>query len=339
MKTCRRLRGCVAVVLAALAGLPQAVAGQSVPAGVADGVFVLRGGFDPGRQPDGNSVIFAGPRGLVVVDTGRHAAHTQALLDFAAARGQPIALVINTHWHLDHLGGNALLRARVPGLTIIASNAVAPALSGWLAESRRDMQALLDSGRADDATRSMLRIDIALIDAGPRLLPDLTLDAPRAVDGAGKPLQIGLARDAVTGADLWVYDPATGVVAAGDLVTLPVPFLDTACAPRWSDALGQLEALPFLTLVPGHGAPMTRAAFATWRQAFDGLLACAAGDRPAAACADGWIAGLGPLLPPAEHRRTRAMVDDYLGEHLRAPAAQRERFCPVPAQAVIERSR
>lgn len=326
----RRLARLLSCAAAACLAAAQAL-GAGAPEPVADGAYVLRGAFDPARQPDGNSVVFAGPRGLVVVDTGRHAEHTQALLDFAAARGQPIVLVVNSHWHLDHLGGNALLREKLPGLKIVASDAVGPALAGWLAQSRRDMQAMLDGGRADAATRTMIGIDIALIDAGPRLLPDVALSAARTtVDDAGRPLLIGLARDAVTGADLWVYDAAVRVVASGDLVTLPVPFLDTACAPRWRAALADLDALPFETLVPGHGPPMTRADFATWRGAFGALLDCAAGDAPARACADGWIAALGALLPAGEQGRARAMLDYYFGEHLRAAPARRDRFCPAP---------
>ena len=77
---------------------------RATPQAVAAGVYLQRDSFDPGRQPDGNSVIFIGPRGLVVVDSGRHAEHTQALLDFASARRTPIAVVVNSHWHLDHLG-------------------------------------------------------------------------------------------------------------------------------------------------------------------------------------------------------------------------------------------
>ncbi len=326
-------RRCALAIACATAALLITVAARAAapPLSVAEGVFVLRSNLEPARQPDGNSVFFAGERGVVIVDTGRHAEHTQALLEFAAARGQSIALVINTHWHLDHMGGNAMLREHVPGLKIVASDAVAPALAGWLASSRRDMQALLDGGRADPATRAMIKIDIGLIDAGPRLLPDVTLSAPRTpVDGAGRPLVVGLAREAVTNADLWVFDAASRVIAAGDLVTLPVPFLDTACAAGWRAALAELDtAVPFETLIPGHGAPMSHTDFATWRDAFGALLDCAAGASPASICADGWVAALGPLLPADEQGRARAMLDYYLAEHLRAPPAQRDRFCPA----------
>ncbi len=306
-------------------------AATRVPAALADGVFVLRDTFEPGRQPDGNSVIFAARGGLVIVDTGRHAEQTQALLDFAAQRGAPIRAVVNSHWHLDHLGGNAMIRDHVPDVQVIASAAVAPALRGWLAASRRDMQALLDSGRADAATQAMLRVDIALIDRGPALRPDRALDARRMINPAGQRLQVGYEAAAVTGGDLWVYDPSSRVLAAGDLVTLPVPFLDTACAPGWRTALAHLEAVPFEQLIPGHGAPMSRADFTAWRSAFDSLLTCTAGHAPDTACIDGWIGALGSLLPTAEHPRARAMLGYYVKQHLRAEPAQRDRFCAAPA--------
>lgn len=304
---------------------------HAAPLSLGKDAFVLPGSYKPGRQPDGNSVVFAGPRGLVVVDSGRHVEHTLALLDFASARQQPILAVVNTHWHLDHLGGNGLLRDRLPDLQVLASPAVGPALQGWLATSRRDMQATLAGGQADAATQGMLRIDIALIELGARLLPDTVVSGPRSLDEAGRPLQIGVVRHAVTAADLWVHDPASRVLAAGDLVTLPVPFFDTACAAGWRAALAEVDSLTFDTLVPGHGAAMDRREFSIWRQAFGGLLDCAAGASPAAACADAWVAALGPLLPVAEQPRARGMLGYYLARHLRAPPAQRDRFCPASA--------
>jgi glyoxylase-like metal-dependent hydrolase (beta-lactamase superfamily II) len=299
----------------------------AVPLPLADGVQVLRDSFSFDRQPDGNSVIFSGPKGLLIVDTGRHIEHAQALLDFAQADSKPIVAVVNTHWHLDHLGGNPLLRRQAPGLTVLASNAVAPALSGWLANSRREMQAMLDSPRTDNTARAMIGIDIALIDQGARLLPDQTLDAGRTVDVIGRPLQIGFERDAVTTADLWVYDPASRVLAAGDLVTLPVPFLDTACTSGWRAALAHLDEQPFERLVPGHGAPMSRAEFNAWRRGFDGLLACAASPVEEETCIAGWTQAMGSLLPAAQAPRARDMLMYYLGQHLRSGPERRDRFC------------
>jgi len=172
-----------------------------------------------------------------------------------------------------------------------------------------------------------MAIDIALIDQGQRLLPDQTLDAARTVDLIGRPLQIGFERDAVTAADLWVYDPASHVLAAGDLVTLPVPFLDTACTPGWRAALAHLEAQPFEQLVPGHGAAMSRADFQTWRRGFDGLLACAASPAEEEQCISGWTQAMGSLLPAAQVPRAHDVLMRTLGQQLRSAPERRDRFC------------
>ncbi|HWN06609.1 MAG TPA: hypothetical protein VNO53_05530, partial [Steroidobacteraceae bacterium] len=47
---------------------------------VAPGVELLRGAILPQRGPDGNTIVFDAPGGLVVVDTGRHAWHSGAIL-------------------------------------------------------------------------------------------------------------------------------------------------------------------------------------------------------------------------------------------------------------------
>ncbi|HET9207300.1 MAG TPA: MBL fold metallo-hydrolase, partial [Burkholderiaceae bacterium] len=70
----------------------------------------LPGRFVPGAQPDGNSVLIEAPDGWVVIDSGRHPPHVQAILDRIRASGKPLRAIINTHWHLDHIGGNRALK-------------------------------------------------------------------------------------------------------------------------------------------------------------------------------------------------------------------------------------
>lgn len=326
--TCPRLA--VASLVAA-----SSLAAHAVPVPIAPDAWVERDTFAADEQPDGNSVILAGSKGLVVFDTGRHVAHTRAIADFAEARRAPIVAVVNSHWHLDHLGGNAWLREHVPGITFYASEAVKPVFApgGWLANSRRDMQAMLDvpaDKRPDAATEAMIRIDIGLIEAGVQLQPDVVVSGPRELDANGRTLRIGHEGPSATAADLWLYDPDSKLLAAGDLVTLPAPFLDTACAPGWRAALAHVDAQPWTTLVPGHGAPMSREDFTRWRRAFEGLLDCAAGDASTATCATGWVQALGPLLATDQMGRATRMTSYYVDQHLRAPAERSDRFCAKP---------
>jgi glyoxylase-like metal-dependent hydrolase (beta-lactamase superfamily II) len=294
---------------------------------IADGVTLIGGGFLPGRQPDGNSVIFRGTAGLVVLDTGRHPEHTQKILDYAAEQQLPIVAVVNSHWHLDHISGNARLRAAYPQLQVFASSAIEGALTGFLAESRRQgLDFLAQPGDPDQ--QAEVRADIATIDSGTALYPDVRIETAGARVLGGRSLQIGLERYAVTAGDVWLYDPATRVLATGDLVTLPAPFFDTACPAHWQLVLARLDTVDFATLLPGHGAPLSRAAFATYRSAFDALLACADSQAAAADCTAGWLRDAAPLLVD-ERAQTlaRGLVDYYLTAILRGNEAKLAALC------------
>ena len=202
------------------------MAAEIVP--IAPGIDLIPGEFVPNRQPDGNSLIFRTPTGLVVMDSGRHAEHTQRILDYAHQANLPIKAVINSHWHLDHIGGNPRIRAAYPNVQIFASAAIDDAMHGFLAGYRKQLEDAI--AQAKDASKTQpWRDEIAIIDAGHVLYPDVIIDKTRTRRITGRDFVLHLESHAVTAGDVWVFDPKTRVLAAGDLVTLPVPFLDTAC--------------------------------------------------------------------------------------------------------------
>jgi glyoxylase-like metal-dependent hydrolase (beta-lactamase superfamily II) len=316
-----------------LAAVPSAAAAAPAPSAaavpavdLAPGVALLPGRFVPDVQPDGNTVIFRGPEGLVVIDTGRHADHTQSIVDFARRERAPVRVVVNTHWHLDHVGGNPRLRREFPGVRIYASSALSGALTGFLASYRASLEAQLEKAPSPEKAEP-LRAEIAIIDAGPALAPD------EIVAGSGERLLAGLHLDlhletfAVTAGDVWVFDPRSKVLAAGDLVTLPVPFLDTACPERWGAALDHLAKTDFKVLVPGHGPPLHRRELETYRRAFGNLLSCAASTRGKQECIEGWMRDAGELLGNEDPAFTRALLDYYVGDQLRGDPARTAKLC------------
>ncbi|HVV96905.1 MAG TPA: MBL fold metallo-hydrolase [Rhodanobacteraceae bacterium] len=294
---------------------------------IARDVDLVAGTFVAGMQPDGNSVIFTGKDGLVVFDTGRHPEHTQKIIDFATAAKKPVVAIVNSHWHLDHVGGNVLLRKQYPNVRVYASGAIDDALHGFLANYRTQLEDAIAKAGDDAAKTAPWRAEIALIDAGSSLAPD-----ERIVEGgsrtiAGRAFRVGYENHAVTAGDVWLYDPKTRVLASGDLVTLPAPLFDTACPEHWRTALGRLAAVDFKTLVPGHGAPMRKADFAIYRRAFDGLLACGASAQPKQACIDGWMHEAAPLIPASDEKLARSLLDYYVDQSLRGDAQKREKLC------------
>lgn len=310
--------------LAAL--LTLAAAGAAPAAGGPTGWHLVRGSFEPGRGPDGNSVFLDAPDGLILVDTGRHPAHQEKLLAYARARGRPIAAIVNTHWHLDHSGGNAEIRAAYPGAELLASTAVDGALTGFFPPSRKSAEEFLASGKASPELEWEIRRDFAAMDDVASLRATRPVTGSGAVRVAGRRLEMNLARFAATEGDVWIYDPEAKLLIAGDLVVGPVPFFDTGCPEGWREALTALAAKPFETLVPGHGAPMTKPQFLQWRTAFGNLLDCAVTDKDKADCVAGWQRDAAAFIPAGD-RRIEGMVGYYLDSRLRAPYAEREKYC------------
>jgi glyoxylase-like metal-dependent hydrolase (beta-lactamase superfamily II) len=315
-------------IAAATPAAPSPVAAPE-PQLVAPGVWMIPGGIRPNRQPDGNSVIFEAPAGLVVVDTGRHAWHREAILSLARARKKDIVAIVNTHWHLDHVSGNPDLRAAYPGLRVYSSNAIDGALTGFLRASAADSAAYLDDPKIPEETRADIRADLLTIENGAALKPDVVIPASDTMTFGGLALGVSLVPDAVTAGDVWLYDPERRVAVLGDLVTLPAPFLDTACPQGWKAALDAVAATPFEVAIPGHGTPMSRVQFLLYQAAFGAFIDCSATTVAGDDCAARWADSIRRLLgdDPLEHQRARGMAAYYV-DLLRANGG-RSRHCAV----------
>lgn len=307
---------------------PLAAASAEVPAlqHIAPGVELLAGQLQAGQSPDGNSEILRGPQGWVLIDSGRGGAHTQQLIDWIQRQALPLRAVINTHWHLDHIGGNARLRAAFPGLHIYAHPSLDAALVGFHADNRRQLEAYLPTLPADSPERARLQTELDLLKLDRALAATDAVTRSSTLTLAGRRLEVQVSLHAVTEGDLWVFDPATRTLMAGDLVTLPVPLFDSACPEGWQAALARLDQKTFSVLVPGHGAPMSHRDFAVYRHAFDHLLHCAASGSQQD-CVDGWFSDAAPLLKPADAPYGRALLAYYWDGFLKPGATGRQRWC------------
>ena len=286
-------------------------------------VKLIPGQFDPERNPDGNTIIFEDARGLIVVDTGRHKEQQAAILDYARARGKPIVAIVNTHWHLDHSGGNQELRAAFPKAALYTSSAVVAALDDFLARGLARGKALLEDPKVSDAEKAETRLGVDAISDRADLIPDHPVTGPTTIPFAPRPLRLDLAKNAATAGDTYLYDPTSGTLVAGDLVVIPAPFFDTACAKGWRKALDQLAAVPFRTLIPGHGPELSRAQFMTYRLAFDRLIDRAESKAAKTACIAGWRRDAASLLTgPKDAANADLLLDYYFDNGLRDPTVQ-----------------
>ena len=151
---------------------------------------------------------------------------------------------------------------------------------------------------------------------------------------AGKRLQMHVADYAATESDLWFYDPQAKVAVVGDLVVGIMPFMDTACADGWKAALNDISAVPFTTLIPGHGPVMSRTDFLAWKTAYENYIACGRSQAEVKTCVDGWQRDAAQFISESDRKYVAEGADYYLKTRVRSKPEEQLKFCrPGPAPA------
>jgi glyoxylase-like metal-dependent hydrolase (beta-lactamase superfamily II) len=218
---------------------------------------------------------------------------------------------VNTHWHLDHSSGNGRIKAAHPKAPLYTTTAIDRALApgGFLARNLESARPMLHNPKLSDIQKEEVRIFVATMDEREQLRPDIAIEQSDERNIAGRAFDLRVTDGAVTDADVWLYDGASGVAVLGDLVTLPAPFFETACPAQWRAALDEVWAVPFKTAIPGHGEPMSRAQFNVWHGAFNTFMDCVASESSAAPCATAWADGVALLI--GDDASARKMALEY----------------------------
>jgi cyclase len=192
-------------------------------------------------SPDGshagsNAGFIVGSNGVIVVDTFVAAEPAKDLLaEIRKITNLPIRYVVNTHYHLDHTGGNAVFAEA--GATIVAHRNV----RGWLHTEN------LKFFGADPKPEQKARVD-GLV------LPDLVYSDAVDIYLGTRLVQVRYMLGH-TGGDSVVIVPDANVVFGGDLVWQKhLPNLIDATTSDWIKTLDKLLAEhSSATFVSGHG--------------------------------------------------------------------------------------
>lgn len=250
---------------------------------VAEGVYVARRTEPPGLMVDANSLIIVNERDVVVVDANVGPASAKEVL--AALRkitDKPVRYVVNTHWHDDHVLGNAVYRDAFPGVEFIGHRTMAAYLPAQGLKNRRTMLAgapsgvamlkgLLEKSQGMDGkplapeTRSSYESDIRLVERYLAETPGVEIVAPTiaiedrlTLHRGERIIDIAHLGRGHTAGDIVVHLPNERIVATGDLVVWPVPLIGgtQSYVREWGATLEKLLALKPALIVPGHGPVM-----------------------------------------------------------------------------------
>jgi glyoxylase-like metal-dependent hydrolase (beta-lactamase superfamily II) len=195
-----------------------------------------------------NNVLLKSRDGNVLIDSGyvRHAPLTLALL--AGKRGldaAPLAFLVNTHCHADHVGGNAAIVERY-GCPVAVPAAEAPLVERW------DGHALLYEYCDQQVAR--FTVDHVLPPNSTHVWGDLEWQALAAPGHAMGALVFYNAehRILVSGDALWEH---------GFGFVMP-PEIDPTALPATRATIEMLARVDIRVVIPGHGEPFTGVAAA-----------------------------------------------------------------------------
>jgi glyoxylase-like metal-dependent hydrolase (beta-lactamase superfamily II) len=195
-----------------------------------------------------NVVAWTGPDGAVLVDSGKAEAAPQLVQSVARIAPRGVRFVVNTHWHPDHTGGNALLGQ-----------------SGTLAVSQENTR--LRMTEPQDLAEYSMEVPAATAEA----LPVVTYDDSLVLNLNGDRLELLHAPEAHTDGDGIAWWAEANVVHLGDVFYAGgYPFIDTGSGGSLAGLVAAVETVlsradARTLIVPGHGPVSTRADLAAYR--------------------------------------------------------------------------
>jgi glyoxylase-like metal-dependent hydrolase (beta-lactamase superfamily II) len=198
------------------AGVPDTPAAGLAVEQIRDHLYLIRGG---GRTIQvngkdlptaGTSAVLVTDRGTVLVDTKLPGWGAPLLETIRSITDRPLTTIVNTHPHMDHVGGNPeLADRRKDSVEIIAHEITA--------ELMREMRPVSGGPRQPDIFR----------DSEARGLPTRTFRNRLSVGSGPDRVELRYFGRAHTGGDTWVFFPELSVVHCGDLFAhKAVPPLD-----------------------------------------------------------------------------------------------------------------
>jgi cyclase len=245
---------------------------------LAEGVYTIRHEDPFPGWVHGNTTVIIGTKEVFVVDSCQlSAAAREDIAQIRQWTDKPVRYLLNTHWHMDHTGGNKDYLDAFPSLAIVAHtetrkmmDATSMSLPALMLKdataTQVQLQKNIESGKSPDGkplterdkaeTARKLALIGAIVDQAKGLAyrgPTLTFDRELNVDLGNREVQIKHLGRGNTAGDALVYLPKGKILIAGDLLDHPVPYAFDGYPSEWIQTLERMAQLDAETIVPGHG--------------------------------------------------------------------------------------
>lgn len=177
--------------------------------------------------------------------------------------GRGADLVVNSHWHGDHIRGNASLRPALVVSTEKTRDLIATLGPKQWADDRKTMGAALrdlDSASTDVPAneralyRGWFEGTLAVPLPFSPVPPSLTFETELRIHGTQRELRILTFGGGHSPSDVFAYLPEERVVFLGDLLSVGLhPSAGDGVPWRWAQILRRIRAFGVEVAVPGHG--------------------------------------------------------------------------------------
>jgi glyoxylase-like metal-dependent hydrolase (beta-lactamase superfamily II) len=226
---------------------------------VADGAWAAIALPDRGAVGNAGLVDLGGE--TLVFDTFFTPLAARGLLDEARRLGlPPVSVVVNSHWHGDHVRGNQVFE----GAPIVATRATRELIAGRGQERLAGLQQELQTSA--DAPVEL----VAAVAEIEQRLPDDLFDERRSL-GRAELITYGGGH---TASDAFLHLADAGVLFAADLALVRSHgWIGDGVPEAWPGIVDRIGEVDFDVLVPGHGEVGGRGDLEAFRAYLDDLLA------------------------------------------------------------------
>jgi glyoxylase-like metal-dependent hydrolase (beta-lactamase superfamily II) len=252
---------------------------------VANGIYAFIATEPKTGVVQGNVVLVIGDEDAVVVDSGQYPTLAERMVrEIKTLTPKPVRVLVNTHWHRDHLLANHVFRQAFTGLKVVTHSETKKLAEKNYADWEKTFKEFptliktirerVATGKRKDGTpltemeKFGYTIDSDYLEAaygsltgGKYETPDITFEKEVTFYLGKREVKVMNLGPGNTPGDAILYVPDSKTLITGDTVVFPTPYSFGSYHSEWIDVLKKMIDMNPAQIVPGHGPVMKDASY------------------------------------------------------------------------------